>query len=333
MRGQLKLKQGSKLNGIVAEEAPCAIWKKHQVKKKKKNPNKGICKGVCLYIYHCKFFLSRVGRLSFHWSSLTTLGVRHARGWGHRPHINQVGLCSTSTLAHSFVFFGFLNDKILQKKASKKEKKSNCYKKLTGETKKDRNNRINWKKQIKIVKSQCKKKLVKQFKKRFSLGMTSDPGSFWDWLSPAALPAHFCLMDSAIQMIAEVNWTMQQEKRWIKAPQQQAQLAERHFNARFRQKRQINNRMMISSRHTSSPTKVLKGKADIKDFSQSGVLWSAAGEVEVTVTLASSVPGVVVLAVVRVVWMVVEVWNFSLHSLITFQASDSVPPFSRTSWP
>ena len=114
-------------------------------------------------------------------------------------------------------------------------------------------------------------------------------------------------MDSAIQMIAEVNWTMQQEKRWIKAPQQQAQLAERHFNARFRQKRQINNRMMISSRHTSSPTKVLKGKADIKDFSQSGVLWSAAGEVEVTVTLASSVPGVVVLAVVRVVWMVVEV--------------------------
>ena len=51
MRGQLKLKQGSKLNGIVAEEAPCAIWKKHQVKKKiKKKPNKGICKGVCLYI-------------------------------------------------------------------------------------------------------------------------------------------------------------------------------------------------------------------------------------------------------------------------------------------
>ena len=65
MRGQLKLKQGSKLNGIVAEEAPCAIWKKHQVKKKKKTLTKVYAKG-CVYIYHCKFFLSRVGRLSFH---------------------------------------------------------------------------------------------------------------------------------------------------------------------------------------------------------------------------------------------------------------------------
>ena len=97
-------------------------------------------------------------------------------------------------------FLGFWMIKFFKKRLPRKKRRAIATKKLTGETKKDRNNRINWKKQIKIVKSQCQKILWSNLRRDFP----------WEW---PPIQAHFgtdCLQLPCLH--TSVWWT--QPSRW-----------------------------------------------------------------------------------------------------------------------